>query len=88
MAEAQDLNIIVTQDRVRDMDLETFYYIDSNSPKATVDFVAHFLCDDKDEYLEKEVAVKQLIVGRKIRDVEDIMEDLKTAMEEMAVPKE
>lgn len=87
MAEVQDLNLVVTEERVKDMDLETFYYIDANSPKATVDFVAHFVCDDKDEFLEKDEAVKRVIIGRKIRDVEEIMDDLKTAMEEMAVPK-
>jgi hypothetical protein len=88
MSEPQELNLVVTEDRVKDMELETFYYIDNKSPKATVEFVAHFVCDEKGEYLEKPDAVKAVIVGRKVRDVEEIMEDLQAAMEEMAVPKE
>ncbi len=88
MNEPQDLNLVVTEERVKDMDLETFYYIDSNSPKATVDFVAHFVADEKGEYLEPKDAVLAVIKGRKIRHVEEIMENLKTAMEEMAVPNE
>ena len=86
---AADLNLVVTEDRVNDMDLETFYHIgDSKSPKSTIDFVAHFLVGDDGKYLEKKVAVSLVIVDRKVSDIEKIMEQLTEAMEAMAVPKE
>lgn len=87
MAEIYDLNLVVDEERIKDMELETFYNLEGNSPKATVDFVAHFVTVDGD-YTDKETAVKMVITGRKIRDVEEIMEQLKEAMEEQAVPKE
>ena len=83
----QDLNLVVDEERIKDMDLETFYNIDNNSPKATVDFVAHFVANERDEYLDKAEALKAVITGRKIRDVEEIMNQLREAMEEMSVPK-
>ena len=83
---AEDLNLLVSEDRIRDMDLETFYNVEG-SPKATVEFVAHFVTKDG-KYLKKEDAVLIVIRGRKIKDVETIMEDLREAMEANAVPKE
>ena len=83
---AEDLNLVVTEDRIKDMDLETFYNI-QESPKATLDFVAHFVYEDG-KYLEPEVAIKKVITGRKLRDVEAIMEELREAMEDKAVPNE
>ena len=83
---AEDLNLLVSEERIRDMDLETFYNVEG-SPRATVEFVAHFVTKDG-EYIEKEDAVLMVIRGRKIRDVEGIMNDLREAMEAHAVPKE
>ena len=83
---AQDLNLLVSEERIKDMDLETFYNVEG-SPKATVEFVAHFVTKDGD-YLEKDEAVLAVIRGRKIRDVEEIMEQLQEAMQANAVPKE
>ena len=86
---AADLNLVVTEDRVQDMDLETFYHIgDSKSPKSTIDFVAHFVVDEDGNYPEKKEAIAMVVAGRKISDIEEIMEQLTKAMEEMAVPKE
>ena len=82
----EDLNLVVTEERIKDMDLETFYYIDTPSPKTMVDFVAHFVQDDG-EYLPKDEAIKLVLTGRKVADIESIMVSLKDAMEEMAVPK-
>ncbi len=42
---AQDLNLLVSEERIKDMDLETFYNVEG-SPKATVEFVAHFVTED------------------------------------------
>lgn len=83
----EDLNLSVTEDRIKDMPLETFYNIDEPSPKVMVDFVAHFVQDDG-EYLPFKEAVARVLTGRKVSDIEQIMIDLKDAMEEMAVPKE
>ena len=83
---AEDLNLVVTEERVRDMDLETFYNLEGNA-KATIDFVAHFVTVDG-EYVPKEDAVRIVIRGRKLREIEDIVTDLCDAMEETAVPKE
>ena len=83
---AQDLNLLVSEERIKDMDLETFYNVEG-SPKATVEFVAHFVTEDG-KYLEKQAADLVVIQGRKIRDVEEIMAQLQKAMEENAVPKE
>lgn len=85
---ASDLNLIVTEERVRDMDLELFYQIDSTSPKATIDFVAHFVGDDHGHYLPKDEAVKLVLSGRKVKDLDEIMAQLVEAIEGMAVPKE
>ena len=84
----EDLNLVVEEERIKDMDLETFYNIDNESPKATVDFVAHFVTDVDGEYVTKKEAVRRVITGRKIRDVEAIMAELRVAMEQMALPKE
>lgn len=84
---AEDLNLHVTEERIKDMPLETFYNLDGSSPRATVDFVTHFVVDEKNEFLEKSEALKLVLAGRTIKDVEEIMEQLKEAMEEMAVPK-
>ncbi len=84
----EQLNIQVSEDRIKDMDLETFYHIDSNSPTAMIDFVAHFVVGENGSYLEKDAAVLQVLTGRKVKDIEQIMEDLKEAMDLMAVPKE
>ena len=85
----QDLNLVVTEERVQDMDLETFYHIgDTKAPKSAVDFVAHFVADENGNYLEKDEALSLVLTGRKVGDIEEIMEQLTEAMEEMAVPKE
>ena len=85
--EKQDLNLVVTEDRIKDMPLETFYHIDSPSPKVMVDFVSHFVTGEGGEYLPQSDAVALVLAGRKVSDIEAIMTDLKDAMEEMAVPK-
>lgn len=82
-----DLNLIITEDRLKDMDLETFYNAESN-PKATVDFVAHFVGDDQGRYLDKADAVSLVIKGRKLSDLAEIVTDLKEAIELQLVPKE
>lgn len=96
---ANDLNLIVTDERISDMSLETFYNLEG-SPKATVDFVAWFVTGDDGNYLANYVeddegaetldnaeAVAIVVEGRRIRDVEKIMEDLREAIENKVVPK-
>lgn len=85
--EKSNLNLVVDEERLKDLDLETFYYVDSN-PKAMLDFVAWFVADDQGEYLEKKDAVPLVLKGRKIRDIEKLVEDLKDAMEIGALPNE
>ncbi|MCK5644650.1 MAG: hypothetical protein KAJ19_27880 [Gammaproteobacteria bacterium] len=95
-----DLNLIVTDERIQDMSLETFYNLEG-SPKATVDFVAWFVTDEdgkhmagyvKDddgaEVLDNKEAVKLVLQGRRVKDVEEIMGQLREAIEDRAVPKE
>ena len=84
----EDLNLLVTEERIKDMPLETFYNIDGGTPKSSVDFVVHFVSGEDGEYLEPEEALKVVLTDRTIRDIEEIMEQLKEAMEEMAVPNE
>lgn len=86
MTTPNDLNLRVTEERVKDMDLETFYNVEKSN-RALIDFVAHFCTDEDGNYYERNEAVKQVISGRKIRDVESIYEDLNEAMEQEAVPK-
>jgi hypothetical protein len=82
------LDLLVTEDRLRDLDLETFYYVDTN-PRAMLDFVAHFVVgEDQETYLEKEQAIKLVITGRKIADIEALVESLKDSMELSTVPNE
>jgi len=84
----KDLNLLVTEERIKDMPLETFYNIEGGTPKSSVDFVVHFVSDEDGNYLSEEDALKVVLSGRTIRDIEEVMEQLKEAMEEMAVPKE
>lgn len=98
MAKLYDLELLVTDERMKDMSLETFYNLE-NSPKATVDFVAWFVTkdgkylanfleqEDGSEVLDNKEAVKHVVTGRHIKDVEGIMEDLRSAIENKAVPK-
>ena len=83
----KELNLVVTEDRLRDLSLETFYYVDTQ-PKAMLDFVAHFVVDSKGEYLELEDAIQLVISGRRIADIETLVEELKDSMELSAVPNE
>lgn len=96
----EDLNLVVSDDRIQDMSLETFYNLEG-SPKATVDFVAWFVTgddgkylanyvvgDDGEESLDNREAVAKVVKGRRIKDVEKIMEDLREAIENKVVPKE
>ena len=80
------LNLKVTDDRVANVDLETFYFLES-SPKSMIDFVAHFVTDEEGNYLEGKEAVKVVVAGRKIEDIEEIVSQLQKAMEDQAVPK-
>ena len=98
-----DLNLIVTDERIQDMSLETFYNLEG-SPKATVDFVAWFVTDEdgkhmakyakvdvngaESEVLDNKEAVKLVLQGRRVKDVEEIMNQLREAIENRAVPKE
>ena len=84
----EDLNLLVTEDRIRDMPLETFYNIDGGTPKSSVDFVTHFVSDEDGNYLEPKEALEAVLTDRTIGDIEEVMEQLKDAMEEMSVPKE
>lgn len=83
---AEELNLVVDSDRLSEMDLETFYNVDTN-PKSLVEFIAHFVTEDG-EFLEKEKAIQKVIKGRKIKDLEPVAEELREAMEATAVPKE
>ena len=100
MAKQSDLNLIVTDERIQDMSLETFYNLEG-SPKATVDFVAWFVTgedgkhlanyvdgDDGEEVLHNGEAVRLVLQGRRVKDVEEIMVQLRDAIENRAVPKE
>ena len=86
MAEPKDLNLVITEDRINSMDLETFYNVEG-SVKATIDFVAHFVADEKEQYLDKKEAVLTVTRGRTIGDIGDIAQSLRDAMETKAVPK-
>ena len=73
----------------------------SGSPKATVDFVAWFVTgedgkhlafyeenEDGIEVLNDGDAVRLVLQGRRVKDVEEIMGQLRDAIENRAVPKE
>ena len=87
MSEQADLNIVVTEERMQDMSLETFYNVDS-TPRAMIDFVAHFVVGEDGNYLDQKPAAKLVTKGRKIADIEDIMTDLREAMDEGIVPNQ
>jgi hypothetical protein len=84
---AEDLTLIVKEDRLAGMDLETFYFVETN-PKAMIDFVAHFVADENGNFLPKPEAVKKVLTGRTVADIKDIVEQLRDSMEEGVVPKE
>ena len=99
MAKQSDLNLVVTDERIQDMSLETFYNLEG-SPKATVDFVAWFVADEEGKYLANYVedddgaeelddreAVRLVLQGRRVKDVEVIMNQLREAIENRVVPK-
>jgi len=100
MSEKQDLNLIVSDERIQDMSLETFYNLEG-SPKATVDFVAWFVADEGGMYLAdyrtdvetgveslfNKDAVRLVLTGRRVKDVEEIMTQLREAIENKVVPK-
>lgn len=81
MADKKDLNLVVTEDRMQDMDLKTFYGVD-NSPKDMVDFIAHFMVGPDGNYMERKPAIADLTGGRKVADLEQIMEQLRESMED------
>jgi hypothetical protein len=80
-----ELNLVVTEDRLNDVPLEVFYGVDS-SPKSQLDFIAHFAQDDKGNYLPKAAAIKAVLKGRKLSDIASITASLQEAMEQAAVP--
>lgn len=84
----EDLNLVVTEERIKDMELEVFYNVDSKSPRDTVDFVAHFVQIDGRYPEDKADAVRVILKGRKVGDIEGIMEQLIEAIEQVSVPKE
>ena len=83
----EDLKLVVTEERMKDLELALFYGLET-SPVKMVDFIAHFVVGEDDEYLKKDEAVAVVLEGRKLRDLEVIMGDLQNAMEMSAVPKE
>ena len=98
MTNKADLNLVVSDERIQDMSLETFYNLEG-SPKATVDFVAWFVADEDGKYLAyydeedgvetlvNRDAVRLVLTGRRVKDVEEIMGDLRKAIENKVVPK-
>lgn len=85
--EKSNLNFVVEEERLKDLDLETFYFIDSE-PKAMINFVAHFVADENENYLPKDEAIKLVLKGRTIRDIEGLVTELRESMELSVVPKE
>lgn len=83
---AEDLNLVVTEERLREVDLETFYNLEKTS-SASIDFIAHFMVDEAGTYMQKSDALKVLFKGRKIKDIESIAEQLMDEIQENAVPK-
>lgn len=81
-----ELDLKVTEARINDVDLETFYNLDTN-PKAPIDFVAHFAVDEEGRYLPKADAIKLVLKGRKLGDIKELSEQLQQAIEDAAVPK-
>lgn len=82
-----DLNLVITEERLNDVDLETFYFLETN-PKAMIDFVAFFVAGDDGEYLDQMEAVRRVIKGRKVKDIAEIATDLRDAMEKGIVPNQ
>lgn len=81
-----NLNLIVTEQRVQDVPLEVFYLIEDGSPRILIDYIAHFVADENGEYLPQEKAVKEVVTGRTLGDLEAIASQLKDAVEEGIVP--
>lgn len=82
----KDLDLKVTEDRINDVPLETFYGVNSN-PRNQIDFIAHFVVDEDGNYMQNKGAVKAVTSGRTIGDLETITKQLIDAMENTAVPK-
>lgn len=81
-----DLNLIVTEDRVKDVPLEVFYHLEDGSPKTLIHYIAHFVADENGEYLDRDQAVPIVLQGRTVGDIESIAAQLRSAVEDGVVP--
>lgn len=85
--EKSDLTLQVTEDRLKLVPLETFYTL-SDSPKSSMDFVAHFMVDENGEYfVDQSEALQILFKGRTFGDIEELSTQVRDAIDETAVPK-
>lgn len=85
--EKQDLNLVVTPERLEAIPLEIYYGI-NNNPTAQIDYIAHFVTDGEGNYLGEAEAIKAVLGGRTLGDVAEITKQLTEAIEESAVPKQ
>lgn len=83
---SEQLNLLADDGRMAEISLETLYGLET-SPKAMIDFVAHFCVDDEGAYMPHDQAVKVVTKGRSLSDLEGIIEQLREVMELGAVPK-
>lgn len=87
METENELNLVITEERIKQLPLEVFYMMGDQTPQLAIDYIAHFVTDGKGDYLPKADAIKKVLKGRTIGDVETLMEQIKEAMDEATFPK-
>lgn len=85
MTGKHNLNLIVTEERIAETPLEIFYFLEDGG-KIIIDYIAHFVADESGNYLPHKDAVAKVINGRTMKDLEEIGDQLRNAIEEGVVP--
>lgn len=79
------LTLKVTNDRVEELPFSV-YRKSGNDPDAQARFIAHFAINENGEYMTVDEAFVELD-SLSMREVNDIIQDLKLATDEAAAPK-
>lgn len=81
----KELNLVVTEERLAELPLETMYYVEKN-PREQINFIAHFV-QVGGKYADKQTAVKLVMEGRTMADLSELATTLSASIENAAVPK-
>lgn len=80
------MKILVTDDRIMDIPIGLIEDSTSGDFSVQVDMVSHFVAEEDGKYLSREDA-REFARSIPFRELLNIFEQIKDAMEEIAVPK-